>query len=469
MGTVGARFARRGAAPADPSESLVSAVDRRRLWALAAPNLVSMGSFTSLAVVNAAWVGQLGTAELGAIGVATTWVYLVVSFPLGLLRAVRTPVANRVGAGDPAGAAAFTWQAVWLALGLGLAVLPASLAGRALFPLLGASDAVVDAASAYASVRLLGAPLHFLIAALGAGFQGRGDSWTPMVANLLANVVNAALDPILVFGAGPVPALGTAGAALGVDVGLAVALATLAWRAREVLGASAPALDGARLREVWRVGGPAAVQLLLDVGSFVGFQALLAGSGDAVLAANVIVARIVMASFLPAQALGDAVAVLVGQARGAGRPRDALRAAQLAARDVVTFTAGVGAAFLLVPGLLVAPFGASDEVLALVRPVLVLWAVAQIVDGLAQVQFGALTGAGDTRYVLAVTTFGAWFVKLPIAAALVWGADGGVVGAWAGLAAECGWQVATTGARLRGVGWLVRDRRRAAGGAPVGG
>jgi MATE family multidrug resistance protein len=440
----------------------MSAVDRRRLWALAAPNLVSMGSLTLLSVVNAAWVGRLGTAELGAVGVATTWVYLVVSFPVGLLNAIRTPVSHRVGAGDLDGANAFTWQGVWLALGLGLAAVPCSLLGGVVFPWLGASPEVVDAAAAYGAVRLLGAPLHFLVVALGAGFQGRGDSRSPMVANVLANLVNAVLDPVLVFGWGPAPALGMAGAALGVDAGFAVALCVLAWRARSVLRASRARPSWSHLREIWAVGGPAALQFLLDVGSFVGFQALLAASGDAVLAANVVVARIVMMSFLPAQAVSDAVAVLVGQARGAGRPRDAVRAVRIGGRDVIAFTAGMGVLFLAIPGVLVAPFGASDEVLALVRPVLVLWAGAQILDGLAQVLFGALNGAGDTRYVLAVTTLGAWLVKLPVAAVLVWGFDGGVVGAWAGLAAECGWQLGATALRLRGVGWLVRERRRAA-------
>jgi MATE family multidrug resistance protein len=440
------------------SSACVAAMSRRRLWSLALPNLVSTTSFTLLAVVNAAWVGQLGTAELGAIGIGTTWVYLVVSFPMGLLNAVRTPIANRVGAGDLDEAGRFTWQGVWLALGFALAALPFAAVGPLVFPFLGASEALVGAAGVYSALRLLGAPLHFLVLALGAGFQGRGNSRAVMVANLLANLVNLVLDPILVFGLGPVPALGMAGAALGVDAGLGVALLVLLWQARDLLAVSwRPELR--LLRQVWAVGGPAALQFLLDVGSFVGFQALLSASGDAVLAAHVVVARIVMLAFFPAVAVGDAVAVLVGQSRGAGRPREALRAMQLGATDVLAISGATGLLFLLVPGLLVAPFGATAEVLALVRPVLVLWAGAQVLDALAQVGFGALNGAGDTRYTFAVTTFGAWFVKLPVAAVLVFGFDLGVLGAWGGLAAECGWQVVTTAWRLRGVAWLVRERR----------
>lgn len=439
----------------------MSAVDRRQVWALALPNLVSVGSLTLLAAVNAAWVGRLGTSELGSIGVATTWVYLVVAFPIGLLNAVRTPVANRVGAGDAGGAAATTRQGVWIALAFSVVALPAALAGRWVFPWLGTSEALTESASAYAAVRLLGAPLLFLVTALGAGFHGRGDSRTPMVANVVANVVNAVLDPFLVFGWGPFPALGTAGAALGLDVGYAVALGVLATGSRAVVGTGSWRPDRRLLSGIWRIGSPSALQFLLDVGSFVGFQALLAGCGDAALAANVVVARIVMASFLPAQAVGDAVSVLVGQARGAGRPRDALRAVRIGAGDVAVFTAATGLVFLAVPGWLVAPFGATAEVAALARPVLALWAAAQILDGVAQVLFGAINGSGDTRYAFAVTTAGAWFVKLPVAVALVWGFDAGVLGAWAGIAAECVWQVLACGWRLRGVAWLVRERRLA--------
>ncbi len=436
--------------------------DRRRLWSLALPNLVSMGSLTLLAVVNAAWVGRLGTAELGSIGIATTWVYLVVAFPIGLLNSVRTPVAVRTGAGDAAGAERATRQGLWVALACSVLALPFAGAGDVVFGWLGASPEVAGSAADYARWRLLGAPLLFAVTALGAGFHGRGDSRTPMVANVVANLVNAVSDPFLVYGWGPAPSLGTAGAAIGLDLGYAVALAILAWRSAQVLGrAGSWGPDRAGLRAIWGVGAPSALQFLLDVGSFVGFQALLAGSGDAALAANVVTARIVMMSFLPAQAVSDAVAVLVGQARGAGRPREALAAVRLGARDVAVFTSALGVLFLAVPQVLVAPFGASDEVLALVRPVLVLWAVAQVVDGVAQVLFGAINGSGDTRYAFVVTTVGAWGVKLPIAAALVLGWHGGVLGAWAAIAVECAWQLAATAWRLRGVGWLVRERRTA--------
>jgi multidrug resistance protein, MATE family len=432
----------------------------RQLLALAGPNLVSMMSYSLLALVNAIWVGQLGTAELGAIGVAMTVLYGVSSFPLGLLGAVRTPVATFVGAGRLDLARRTSWQGIWLALGLGLLALPLANLGPVVFPWMGVSDAVLGPASEYAFVRLLGAPLWFAVTALQAAFQGRGDSRTPMAATLVANVVNLVVDPILVFGWGPFPALGMVGAALGVDLGLALAVLVLASRAGFLGRPVGP--DRALLREIWRIGGPSAFQFQLDVFSYLFFQALLVASGDVALAAHVVVVRIVMASFLPAQALSDAVGVLVGHARGAGRFRDAFQVVRLGAVQVTAFMLAMGLLFTLVPDRLVGVFGASPEVVAAARPILLMWAVFQVLDGLAQVCFGALNGAGDTRYAFAVTTVGAWFVKLPVAAWLVVGLDLGAYGAWLGVAAECVWQVAMTTWRLRGVRWVSDRRARSA-------
>ncbi|MCA9493791.1 MAG: MATE family efflux transporter, partial [Myxococcales bacterium] len=92
----------------------------RELLALAWPIIVSNLSTTTLALVNAIWVGRLGTAELGSIGLATTLFYLVTAFPLGLLGAVRTLVAQSIGADREELARRFAWQGLWVALGLGL-------------------------------------------------------------------------------------------------------------------------------------------------------------------------------------------------------------------------------------------------------------------------------------------------------------------------------------------------------------
>ncbi|MCB9685343.1 MAG: MATE family efflux transporter [Alphaproteobacteria bacterium] len=420
----------------------------RDLLALAWPIIVSNLSTTTLALVNAIWVGRLGTAELGSIGLATTLFYLVTAFPLGLLGAVRTLVAQSVGADREELARRFAWQGLWVALALGALTAAVAPFGHVVFPWLGASPEVVAPASIYNGIRLLASPLTLLLTALVAGAQGRGDTRWPMVASVLANALNFVLDPILVFGLGPIPALGVGGAAVGVAVGTSAAIGVLALASRSDLG---PVVrpDTELLRQVWSIGAPQATQWLLDVGSYLAFGSLVAAAGDAHLAAHVVVVRIVMTAVLPGHAIAEAVSVQVGHALGARRAGRALRVVRLGAVQVTAWMAATAVLFALTPDLLVALFGAEPEVVSLVRPVLRLYAVFQVLDGLVMVGFGALSGAGDTGFAMRLSIGSAWLVKLPVAVLLVRGADLGVIGAWGGLAAEITAQVVMLGWRLR--------------------
>lgn len=434
-----------------PSVLSSDAISHRGVLKLAWPILVTMLSHTALTLVNAIWIGQLGTVELAAMGIASSLWYLVTAFGSGLVSSVRIPVANRTGAGAHEDARAFAWQGVWLAVVLGFAVTALAGIGPTAFAWMGASPEVAAAGADYYLWRTLGTPAWFLFLGLTAALQGRGDTRTPMVANLVANALNFVIDPVLIFGLGPVPALGTAGAAIGTGISTVAGLAVLV--ARSGLG-RAVLPDRARLRAVAEVGAPQAVQYLLDVASFNVFAALLASSGDDHLAAHVIVVRIVMVSFLPCYALSEATSVLVGQSLGAGRPDDARKALGFATIQAVALMLSLGVVFAAIPDLLLGVFGASATVVAIARPIVVLYAAMQTLDGMLIVAIGALSGAGDTRFVLRLTVLAAWFVKLPVAVALVRGLELGAFGAWVGIGAEIAAMLVAAGWRARGGAWL---------------
>lgn len=425
------------------------------VWRLAWPIMVSMLSYSAMSVVDTIFVGQLGTAPLAAIGASACLVHLAFAFPNGLLGGVRVRVAHAVGAATPEAARVAAWQGIWLALILGLVAAACAPLADPGMALLGTTGEVRELGVGFVWVRVLGAPVLLLSTALTAWFQGRGETRVPMVASVLGNLTNIVLDPLLIFGAGPVPALGLVGAALATVLGLALGLGVLAvaaWRPllRHPRG---PARDA--LSAIWAVGAPQGVRFTLDVGSFTVFAALLAHAGDAHLAAHVVVVRIVLVTFLPCMALGQAAGVLVGQALGASTPSRARQAARLAAVQAVGIMVGMAVVFLAVPDALTGVFGAAPEVAALARQVLVLYACIQVLDALAVTGLGALNGAGDTRFVLVLSVVLAWGVKLPVAATLV-GAGWGVLGAWIGLAAELVCLTSVVWLRLRGDAWLGR-------------
>lgn len=422
---------------------------------LAWPICISMLSYTAMTVADTIFVGQLGTAPLAAIGLAASAIHAGTAFGHGLIGGMRVTVARATGALQPLEARANAWQGLWIGLVLGGLVATLAPLGPWIFPAMGASDEVSELASDYYAWRTAAAPVVFLYVGLSAWFQGRGDTKTPMVGTVLGNAVNVALDPVLIFGWGDLPAGGVAGAAQATVLGMGVGVCWLAIRAWRELWAGFTLPDRARILEIWRIGSPTGTQHLLDVLSFGWFAALLAHAGDAHLAAHVVVVRIAMVSFLPGYALGEASGVLVGQALGARRPWLARDANRAATRLAVGLMLGCALLFVAIPDLLIAVFGAAPGVVAVARQALLVAAALQVVDAIATVALGSLAGAGDTRFVMVATVAVTWLCKVPLCTLLVVGADLGVVGAWLGLALEVSVLAAIAAWRVRGDRWLA--------------
>jgi MATE family multidrug resistance protein len=416
-----------------------------------------MLSYTAMTVADSVFVGRLGTVPLAAIGLAATLVHLMTAFGNGLLGGVRVTVARAVGREQHARARELGWQGVWLALALGVPVAALAALGAPAFQWMGASTEVTTLASAYYGWRTLAAPLVFLGTALSGWFQARGDTYTPMVAAVLGNIANIVLDPLLIFGHGPVAGMGITGAALATVFGQSLMVMTLMIVGLRQLLPDVVPPRRELIHAISRVGTPTGVQYTLNVASFTAFSALLAHSGDAHLAANVIAVRILMISFLPGLAIGQAAGVLVGQSLGGGRPHRARWAFRAAVEQAMLVMGTCGLVFLAAPGLLIGVFSPELEVAVLVRQLLVVAAAIQLLDAIATTALCSLTGAGDTRFVMYLSIGCAWLIKLPIAAGLVLGAELGVLGAWLGLAVEVAMIALLSALRVGGSAWLSQQ------------
>jgi MATE family multidrug resistance protein len=410
--------------------------DARRVFALAWPVVLSMLSYSILSGADALFVGRLGTVPLAAIGLAVTATFLFLALPIGLVRGLRVTTAQAQGAGRAADVDTLASQALWLSLVAGLAVAAVGAFGPLVFRHLGATAEVQAEALRYFSVRVHAAPLALGVLALTAWFEGRGDTRTPMIANVTANVLCIGLDAVLVPGLGPIPALGIRGAAWAGVVSLGVAGAIL-------LRAAAPTLRRVPWRphrllllESARMGFPIGVQRFLDVAAWTVLTGVLASLGDAQLAAHVLAIRVLMLSFLPGLAIAEATAVLVGQSVGARDPEAAHRWWRAGSAVAFGVMSVGGVAFVALPTLLVAPLHAAPEVVPIAIHLLWIAAAFQLVDSVATVTYFSLDGAGDTRFTLVASITLSWFVKLPLGVACArWGGLG-AVGAWLGLTGE---------------------------------
>lgn len=422
-------------------------VGSREVLDLAWPIIVSMLSYTAMTAVNAIWVAKLGMSEVAALGLAAIAVFILQGFGGGVLAGVKITVATATGASYDDDARALGVQGVIVALGLGLGAVALAPAGDVVMTLLDASPATHDHGATYFTYRALGLPFAFVMYALTQYMQGRGDTRGPMIAMIVTNIANALLDPAFIWGFGPIPAMGVRGCAIATSLSFALGALWLTIAVRRDLRGLPRVFDRSRVARIIALGAPLGVRAALEITSFAVFAAILSSVGDDHVAAHVMVVRILSVSFLPGNAVGEATAVMVGQAMGAGR-RDVLPAIRAAANRVAMTAMGLCAVvFVLVPGALLGIFEPTPEVLAIAVPVMYVAAGFQLIDAIAMVAQGFLNGVGDTRYVMVSGVVVAWLVKLPIGYVLARTAGLGAVGAWIGLTME-----------VVVIAWLVRRR-----------
>lgn len=439
---------------------LPNTIGVRDVMVIAWPIMVSMLSFTVMNFVNALWVGPLGKEAFAAVGLGAVLLYAVHGFGLGALAGLKIAVSQAHGEGDDEKARRLLWQGLRLAAVMGLAELAFIPLGRPLLEALGASHDVAPLAADYFTARVVGAVPAFLMTALTQYLQGRSRTRAPMVAMIVANLLNVGLDPLLINGSGGIdggvgliPAMGVAGAGIAASISFAVGglfLLGVTWRE---LKSTARTFERALFARIWNLGFPLAGRATLEIASYLLFQGVLASVGDAHLAAHVLVVRTISISFLPGYAVSEAVAVLVGQAVGARRLDLVASIRRSGLTIAVTFMCAWGVVFVLWPEPLAAMHSASIEVKRLAVDLFMVSAIFQVADAFAMTALGILNGAGDTRFVLYATVSIAWCAKLPLGWALATHGGLGAVGAWWGIVAEAIVLWAVVAWRVRSGAW----------------
>jgi MATE family multidrug resistance protein len=436
----------------------------RALLRLAWPITVSTVSFSTMTLASTAFVAQVGSDELAGVGFAAVVGFLFVCFGIGLLRGAKTLVSQAVGANRRERLPELIGAALVLALVAGAVALVAGQLASPVLVRLSASHRAGTFAAQYLAIRSLGAPLVLLYAALREASYGVGNSTAPMRASLAGNAVNIALDATLILGLH----WGVRGAAVATIGGNLTELSLLALAMRPELGRLA--VTRRAIRDVWIQGWPNGLQFVLEVGSFLILTVMLALMSAVDGAAHQMVLQLINVSFLPAHALAEAAAVLVGQAVGAGRdhlvPKVARRALALGAG----YAAVCLAVYAVLGGAIAAAMSAGDHALAARGTMLLHVGLAFLVADAANViARGVLRGASDVRYAAVVGIATSWLTTPPLTYLLGmrWGL--GAVGGWIGLAVEIfvgaslfwlrvargGWQPAAAAARRAMAGTAV--------------
>jgi len=394
------------------------------IFLLAVPMVLEMLMESLFAIVDVFWVARLGADSVATVGLVEAMLTLVYAVAMGLGLSATAMVARRVGEKDREGAAVAGVQAI--ALGL-VASLSMGAAGLYFAPhllrLMGASPGVLAVGTRYARITLGGCCVAVLLILNNAVFRGAGDAAIAMRVLWLANSINLALDPCLIFGLGPVPRLGVTGAAVATFTGRSIGVVYQLYRLSRggehirILARQVHINLEVMLR-LLRVSVTGIAQMLVPHIAWISLMRIVSVFGSTALAAYTISIRIIIFFILPSWGLSGAAATLVGQNLGAQQPERAEQSVWRTGFYTTLVMGGVGVFFVLFPGPVVRLLTHDPAIVSLGVACLRIVSMGNIGYAYEMVMMQAFNGAGDTLTPTIVNFFGFIVFEIPLAYAL---------------------------------------------------
>jgi putative MATE family efflux protein len=407
----------------------------RALLRLALPVLASQALRLGYQWVDAVWVRGLGVGATAAVTTSVFVMWCVYALNDLFGAGLSAYVSQLVGAGERQRAGVAVRKALVASFAIGLACALVGIPGaRALFAAMDPSGSVAEVGAIYLGVVLLGAPFILTGMSAEAAMRAAGDTRTPLLVDLLSIVLNIVLAPLLIYGPGPFPALGLAGAAWATVIAQVVMFASyvvLALRRHPALPLAwnAPGAP-VRLTGLLRVGVPAALIGILFSVVYLAFVRGASPYGEAAVAIVGVANRIEALQFILSLSVGYAAATLLGQALGAGDTERARRVLQVSQRWAAGMSAVLTLVLLLAPGVLIAMFTRDPALIAIGVPYLRVLSLTIVATGVEIVTAEAVIGSGHTREISLIYTVVS-LLRIPLAFWVPRWGDSGVMGiAW---------------------------------------
>ncbi len=390
--------------------------------------------------VDSVWVGQyLGSQGLAAVSVSGPVIFSLVALVTGIGMAATALIAQYSGAKDRLMVQKTVANSFVLMAVLGGISSAAGFVFRGpLLRLINTPEDIMDMASSYLGIILGGLLTMFIYNTISAVMRGLGDSRTPLIFLAYATVLNMILDPILIFGIGPFPKMGVAGAALATVIAQGFS-GVLGLRHMAKIGLlkfekSALRLDLGLTARMFSIGLPAGIQQIVVSMGMLAMTSLVNKFGSGVVAAFGAGGRLDQFAFMPAMSVGLAVTALVGQNLGAGRQDRVKEIVRFSVYLTVGITAVVSLIAVSFPTVLLRLFTKKHEVLAEGVKYLRVVGFAYIPYSLMFMLSGVMRGAGDTFPSMVFSIATLWLVRIPLARRL--SESMGSRGLWFGMAAS---------------------------------
>jgi len=420
-------------------------------WKLAAPVMLGMLGHTFVSFVDNIMVGQIGTAELAAVSLGNSFMFIAMSVGIGFSTAI-TPLIAEADSADNFKQAKSTFKhGLFLCTVLGIILFLGVFFAKPLMYLMQQPEEVVALAIPYLDLVAFSLIPLVVFQALKQFSDGMSMTRYPMYATLIANIVNIVLNYLLIFGKFGFPALGIVGAAFGTVISRFIMLAYLWWLLAKkertkalVTNIKFFILEKLMLQKFINLGAPSAMQMLFEVAIFTAAIWLSGLLGKNAQAANQIALNLSSMTFMVAMGLSVASMIRVGNQKGLQKFKELRRIAFSIFLLGILLAIFFGSVFFLfhksLPKIYVdftdaANYADNLEVVRIASQLLFAAAIFQISDTIQVVVLGALRGLQDVKIPTIITFISYWVIGFPISYFLGKASMYGSFGIWLGLLA----------------------------------
>ncbi|WP_038527847.1 MATE family efflux transporter [Formosa agariphila] len=420
-------------------------------WQLAAPVMLGMLGHTFVSFVDNIMVGQLGTAELAAVSLGNSFMFIAMSIGIGFSTAITPLVAEADTANDfESGKSAFKHGLILCTI-LGVLLFLALYFAKPLMYLMKQPIEVVELAIPYLDLVAFSLIPLIVFQAFKQFSDGLSLTKYPMYATIIANVVNIVLNYMFIFGKFGAPAYGIVGAAYGTLASRFIMVAFIWWVLKGnkkstdyVTNIKFFVLENSMIKRIFNLGAPSAMQMFFEVGIFTSAVWLSGLLGKNPQAANQIALNLSSMTFMVATGLSVASMVRVGNQKGLKNYHELRRIAFSLFLMGTLFAVCFALMFMLLrtelPKIYVdlsdaANFADNSEVVHIAANLLLAAAVFQISDSIQVVVLGALRGLQDVKVPTIITFISYWIIGFPISFYFGKEEQLGSFGIWLGLLA----------------------------------
>lgn len=394
---------------------------RKAVFLLSVPMILEMLMESIFALVDIAFVSMVSVNAVATIGLTESVITLVYAIAIGLSMAATAVVARRTGEKDNIGANEAAVQVIIVGCITAIIVgIIGVLFPKEILSLMGGEPDLIEEGYKYTQILIGGNITIFLLFLINAIFRGAGDASVAMWVLVIANALNIILDPIFIFGWGPVKAYGVEGAAIATTIGRGTAViiqlfilfygwSKIKITIRDIVFRTKVMINIIRIS----LGGIG--QFLIGTTSWLFLMRIMAEFGSEALAGYVIAIRVMMFTLMPSWGMSNAAATLVGQNLGAGKPERAEKSVWLTSKYNAYFMLLVSLIYLFFAKNIIGLFKTEPDVIYYGAMALQIVAVGYVLYAYGMVVTQAFNGAGDTKTPTIINFFCFWLFQIPFA------------------------------------------------------